>query len=101
MSKLMRQEEAIVNMSRRHNNKFDYSKVVFKDYRSPITIICPKHGEYITSYEKHMTGSALKSGCCPGCVYDARAGNKISYEETLKRIRHVERKRHAYMGNMS
>lgn len=29
MSKLMRQEEAIANMSRRHNNKFDYSKVVF------------------------------------------------------------------------
>lgn len=82
----MRQEEAIVNMSRRHNNKFDYSKVVFKDYRSPITIICPKHGEYVTSYEKHMTDSALKSGGCPGCVYDARAGNKISYEETLKRI---------------
>lgn len=86
MSKLMRQEEAIANMSRRHNNKFDYSKVVFKDYRSPITIICPKHGEYVTNYEKHMQDSALKSGCCPGCVYDARSSNKISYEETLKRI---------------
>lgn len=33
-----------------------------------------------------MTDSALKSGCCPGCDYDARAGNKISYEETLKRL---------------
>lgn len=32
-------------------NKFDYSKVNYIDCNTPITIICPKHGEFETTQQ--------------------------------------------------
>ena len=29
-----------------HNGKYDYSKVEYKDNKTKICIICPKHGEF-------------------------------------------------------
>lgn len=44
--------------NKKHNNKYDYSKVNFSHLSDIITIICPKHGEFNKVASLH-----LKSGC--------------------------------------
>ena len=36
----------IKKFTEKYGNKYDYSKVVFKNSKEKITIICPKHGEF-------------------------------------------------------
>lgn len=36
-----------------HNNKYDYSKVQYINYETPVTIICPIHGEFQQSPHNH------------------------------------------------
>ena len=39
-----------------HNNKYDYSKVVFETKSTKVSIICPKHGEFKQSPDSHLKG---------------------------------------------
>lgn len=39
-----------------HNNFYDYSKVIYINNHTPITIICPIHGEFITTPAPHLKG---------------------------------------------
>ena len=48
------------------NNKFDYSKVVYKGNKNKITIICPEHGDFEQTPHNHLHGQG-----CPSC-----SGNK-------------------------
>lgn len=50
-----------------HNCKYDYSKIDFKSIRDKITIICPKHGEFLQSACNHIN---LINGC-PICAFSA------------------------------
>ena len=43
-----------------HGNKYDYSKVKWKNTRTPITIICPIHGEFKQMPDNH---TRVKCGC--------------------------------------
>jgi len=38
-----------------HNNKFDYSKSIYKNAKTNIKIICPIHGEFLQTPFKHLT----------------------------------------------
>jgi len=58
-----------------HGDKYDYSKIDYKNTKEPIIIICPEHGEFLQSPEKHQY---QKSGC-PVC-----AGNLQHTNETFK-----------------
>jgi len=46
-----------------HNNRYNYSKVILKNYKSDIIIICPIHGDFISSADRHINS---KNGC-PKC----------------------------------
>ena len=39
-----------------HGNKYDYSKVEYKGLRNRVCIICPEHGEFWQTPEKHLLG---------------------------------------------
>lgn len=41
-----------------HGEKFNYSKVQYLDAKTPVTIICPTHGEFLQLPDSHLT-----SGC--------------------------------------
>lgn len=46
-----------------HDNKYDYSKSVYKNSKTKMIIICPIHGEFEQCHNKHGT---TKQGC-PKC----------------------------------
>lgn len=39
-----------------HGNKYNYSKVEYKNNKTHIKIICPKHGEFIQEPRSHLSG---------------------------------------------
>ena len=48
----------------KHNNKYDYSKVYYKNNSIKVTIICREHGEFLQAPAKHLSsqGCAKCSG---------------------------------------
>ena len=46
----------------KHNNKYDYSLVNYKDTRTKVKIICPIHGEFEQTPNNHLKGHS-----CPSC----------------------------------
>ena len=55
-------DEFIKRAKEIHNNKYDYSKVKYIDLYTPVTIICPEHGEFEQSPRQHLKGCG-----CPNC----------------------------------
>ena len=45
-----------------HNNKYDYSKVEYKNAQTKVCIICPQHGEFWQKPYHHLQGVG-----CPKC----------------------------------
>ena len=54
MPKKITQEEFINRSKELHNNKYDYSLVIFKNTRSEVTIICPTHGAFKQKAMTHL-----------------------------------------------
>lgn len=65
-------EKFISKANELHNNKYDYSKVEYKNNKTKICIICPEHGEFLQTPSNHLLGRG-----CPKCGkiknYSARA----------------------------
>jgi len=62
-SLLLNTTEFIIKANVVHENKYDYSLVDYKNYRTTVKIICPKHGEFVQMPNSHLIN---KSGC-PMC----------------------------------
>lgn len=65
--------------SKTFNNKYDYSKSIFKNKKSKIEIICPIHGVFSKRPIEHMNGSG-----CPKC---RESKGEIKIRELLKRYK--------------
>jgi len=55
--------EFIKRANQVHSNKYNYNKVIYKNNKSKVIIICPKHGEFLLKTDEHITH---KRGC-PQC----------------------------------
>ena len=66
-----------------HNNKYDYSKSIYKNLRTKIIIICPIHGEFLQSPKNH------KYSGCPKCNESKgeKMINKILDDKYIKYIK--------------
>jgi len=71
MSKIT-EEEILQQFITKHNNFYNYSNVVYTDRRVPIDIICPIHGLFPQTPEKHLLGRG-----CPDCGKILQAKTKI------------------------
>ncbi len=55
-------EDFIKKSIEKHGEKYDYSKTVYKNTRTLVTIICPLHGEFQQRPSAHLQGQG-----CPIC----------------------------------
>ena len=58
---MLSKDEFIERASLIHNDKYDYSKVVFVDDNTEVCIICPKHGEFWQKPKWHLYYFAKKT----------------------------------------
>lgn len=66
-SKSLNQKSLINKFNRIHNNKFDYSKVIYKNLDTDIIVICPIHKDFLVSPKRHLNGAD-----CWECSYISR-----------------------------
>ena len=77
-SRRVTKEEFLQRTMEKHKGKYDYSAVVYEDFKTPVTIICPDHGPFQQQPRIH-----IKSGC-KLCVWDGLRGDQ---EWFLRRAR--------------
>lgn len=65
-------EEFIERSKKIHNNKYDYSKVKYKNSRTKVCIVCPEHGEFLQEPASHLRGNG-----CPECAKEMCGKSRI------------------------
>ncbi|MBQ0165203.1 MAG: hypothetical protein KBS75_08410 [Bacteroidales bacterium] len=75
-----------------HGSKYDYSKVVYIKATSPVVIICPEHGEFLQTPNKHLIGRGCRRCADPNYGLTTQEfiakckdihGNKYNYSKTV------------------
>ena len=56
----MTKENFIIKARKVHGDKYDYSKVVYKNNKTKVCIICPIHGEFWQTPDSHLRGCGCK-----------------------------------------
>ena len=79
-------EEFINKAKKVHGNKYDYSKVEYKNASTKVCIICPEHGEFMQIPMAHINGEG-----CPKC-----AGKMLKTEDIIKKFKQVHGDKYDY-----
>ena len=80
-TKKLTTEEFITKARKIHGDKYDYSKVEYINNLTKVCIICPIHGEFWQTPNKHL------SGCnCPFCSHQSFKDTKESFIEKARKI---------------
>ncbi len=86
MGKKLTTEDFIERARAAHGDRYDYSKVVYRNSKSHVTVACEKHGDFRTDPTNHMSGKG-----CPKC-----AGRGLTDEEHIARFREIHGDRYDY-----
>lgn len=73
------QQEFIDKAKSIHGDKYDYSKVVYVNNKTRITLICPKHGEFTIRPFNHI----VSGDGCSACRYEAKYDLKYYIDKLL------------------
>ena len=90
-------EDFISEASKKHNNFYDYSKSVFKDDTTKITIICPIHGEFKQRAYNH----AILGHGCKKCKTISVLEKEVRLVLDKNNLIYEEQKRFDWLGNQS
>lgn len=74
-------EEFVAEARRVHGNRYNYSKVEYRAVKVKVRIICPEHGEFWQTPEKHLQGRA-----CPKCNPLGKFQTGIRFIERAREI---------------
>ena len=88
MSQRSTKENFIEKAREIHGNKYDYSKVEYKNNRTKVCIICPEHGEFWQTPRNHIS---QRQGC-PKCSKTF----KNTTESFIEKARKVHRDKYDY-----
>jgi hypothetical protein len=81
-------KEIFISRSKKiHENRYDYSKVIYKGLNKPVTIICPQHGAFLQKPSVHLNGSG-----CQSCF----ATPKLNTEEFIRKAIEVYGNKYDY-----
>ena len=75
-----------------HGDKYDYSKSIYINMKTPVLISCPIHGEFKQKPMIHLNG-----GECPRCS-KVKLGDSMSYsqEEFIKKCSKIHNNKYDY-----
>lgn len=86
-SKRKKKEDFIKEATVIHGEKYDYSRVTYTNNKTPVCIICPKHGEFWQLPSTHLSG-----GGCPKCAGKHHYNN----DEIIGKFKEVHGEKYDY-----
>ena len=78
MGKYLTESEFIEKANKKHNGKYDYSKVKYTNSRTKVCIICPEHGEFWQTPSNHLSGRGCRK-CSIIEGHKKQSNNTISF----------------------
>ncbi len=86
--------EDIINKANEiHDNKYDYSKVIFTKMHEKVKILCPIHGVFEQSLSKHIS----KKQGCPHCAAIKRGEQKLlNSDEFFQKAKDIHNNKYDY-----
>ena len=85
-------DEFVNRIKEIHGNKYDLSKVEYKNTETDVTIICKKHG-YFQIKPKHL----FKGSGCKECFKEKQSKNKLlTNEEFIKKANDIHKSKYDY-----
>jgi hypothetical protein len=81
-------DEWITNAKMIHGDKYDYSKVEYINNHTKVCIICPEHGEFWMTANRHLQGQN-----CPKCAHRSYS---YTTEEFIEKARKVHGDKYDY-----
>ena len=93
MSKQISKEKFIELAKKIHGDKYDYSKVEYKNKNTKVCIICPIHGEFWQQPRYHLKGQN-----CFKCSQKLKADKvpKLTLENFIKKARIIHGDKYNY-----
>lgn len=89
------QDEFIKECKKKHGDKYIYVKTEYIDICTPVTITCPKHGDFTQTPRDHLQGCG-----CPKCRSSKMEDDFISFLNENK-INYEYQKRFEWLGKQS
>ena len=83
---LMSQEDFIKKCKEKYGDKYDYSKVEYKNCRTKVIIICPKHGEFSVMPRHFIKNGNKHLRECPLCSLEERTKTTDEFIKQAKKI---------------
>lgn len=82
----------IVRGKKIHGDRYDYSLVEYYDYNTPVTIVCPKHGKFTQTPNKHLSTDG-----CTDCIKELH-GPRLRYTtaEYVARLTLIHKNKYNY-----
>jgi predicted RNA-binding Zn-ribbon protein involved in translation (DUF1610 family) len=71
LARRLERMEFIERCNKAHNNEYDYSKTIFIDTKTDVTVNCKLHGDFMTNPNSHMNSTG-----CPKCGNIKKAESK-------------------------
>ena len=71
----------------KHDNKYYYDKVAYKNAHEKVCVICPVHGEFMVTPNAHLRGVG-----CPKC----NGGVSFTIEEFIKKAKEAHGDKYDY-----
>lgn len=88
-------EQFLQKANQKYNNKFTYEISNWKNLKSEITVICPKHGKFTTTARAHLCKNNTNG--CPYCGAEQRALTKTdSYDDVIQQFRKIHGDKYIY-----
>lgn len=92
MAKKKTTEEFINEAILKHNHKYDYSKTEYKGNKVKVCIICPQHGEFWQTPDRH-----LHSKGCLKCAAEKRGfKRRTNFEDFVKKSNIIHKGKYKY-----
>lgn len=91
-SQRLTQEEFLSRARKAHGDRYDYSKAVYKDSSTKITIICSIHGPFEQVPNHHVSGRGCRA--CGRIIVEA--ARRLTLEEFIAASRKKHGKRYDY-----
>lgn len=83
MMRKLTKEEFIKKAKQIHGNKYDYSKVKYKNNSTKVCIICPTHGEFWQTPSNHLA----RKGCLYCGILAGAKAKELTKEEYIEKVK--------------
>lgn len=79
-----------------HGDKYDYSKIDYKNNRTQVEIICKIHGKFFQTPSGHLSGKGCKECGKEKSKEDTRSRIMLSKDEFIKRANNIHKNLYDY-----